>query len=333
MPHIDIESLLDPKYRVGELTLLMDGDIYVHRAAAVTDGRMYGVDGSLFRYKKDADKFCVKEGIDKKLITVQYQPEPFNHATNSLKMMLKSIEDSMNVKASSIDFRYYLTTKENYRNDILPHYKWNRLGVDEVIRRCNGDEEEARKILRMNPKTFEKNKGITPRKPEHLERLKDFLSKRYGAVVKPPYEADDLIGMAADELTRLGKNFAIVSLDKDLNCIPGVHFNSVNDEIYNVTPEEARHNFYYQCLLGDDTDNIPGVAGCGPVCAENTIEDLMGAEEAAYYERVKEKWEDYLKDAGVSPTDAFHKSASCLWILQDSVSGTLEEKLWKPPVA
>ena len=57
----------------------------------------------------------------------------------------------------------------------------------------------------MKPETFEKNKGIPPHVPEHLNKLKEFLLKRYDAVREERYEADDLIGIAAHELELLGK--------------------------------------------------------------------------------------------------------------------------------
>lgn len=329
MPKVDIEALLDPKYRVGELTLLIDGDIYAHQAASITDGRMYSVGPSLFKYKKDADNYCSAKGIDPKEITVRYDPEPFRHASGSLKAIINNIQLSMQHKSNNLAMRYYLTPKNIFRSEILPHYKWNRLGVDEVIRRCGGDEEMARDILRMKPETFEKNKGIPPHVPEHLNKLKEFLLKRYDAVRKELYEADDLIGIAAHELELLGKPYAIVSIDKDFDCIPGVHYNTNKDEVYNVTEDEARHNFYYQCLLGDSTDNIPGIPGVGKGKAAKILDGMLGSSDRAYYEKVLEAWTDALGDEGV---DGLHASAKCLWILKDSISPTLEDKIWKPPI-
>lgn len=327
MGKITIDELLDPKYRVQEITLLVDGDIYAHRAASVTDGCMYSVDKSLFRYHKDAVSYCKKNDIPVTKLQRIYQPEPWAHCSNALKSMLQGIESALQHKAESIDYRYYLTTKENFRTDILPYYKWNRLGVDEVIRRCDGDEEKARAILRMKPETFEKNKGVPPRKPAHLDKCKEFLRKKYKAKEAPPVEADDLIGMAAHELTLLNKPFAIVSIDKDLNCIPGLHYNSVNDELYDVSPEEALRNFYYQCLTGDDTDHIPGLPGVGPKTALKIINSVEG-DNLSLYKAVLSKWQEAHEDKA---EEELLKSARCLWILQDSVSEKLEDKMWNPP--
>jgi len=321
-----IEELLDPKQRVEELTLLIDGDIYAHRAASVTDGRMYEVpDSAPFKYKKDVEAHCKDKGIDFSEIQVVYYPEPFKHCSASLKSMLQSIEIALAHKAKNLTMQHFLTTKVNFRADILPHYKWNRLGVMEVIRRCGGDEEKARTILRMSEKTFEKQKGIPPHTPEHLLKTKDYLRKKHGAIELPPYEADDLIGMEAGRLRNEGKPHIIVSIDKDLNCIPGLHYNSVNNDLYNVTEEEALYNFYLQCLMGDDTDHIPGIKGCGPKTAQKILDAVEDKSESGYYKAVLNAWG--------GDEDMLLLSAQCLWILQDGTPDKLEDRLWWPPCA
>lgn len=334
MPTVTIEQLLDPTYRVQELTLLIDGDIYAHRAASVTDGRMYQVGKSLFRYDKDVKAYCKKNSIDPAEIETIYQPEPFRHCSGSLKLMLQGIQTALLHKAPVMNMRVFLTDsdKGNFRNSILPHYKWNRLGVDEVIRRCDGDEEMARKILRMKPATFEKNKGVIPRRPEHLSRIKDYLRKKHDAEAVDLYEADDLIGIASDEYRRKGEEVVIVSIDKDLDCIPGVHYNSVRDEVYIVTLEKALRNFYFQVLVGDETDNIPGVPGVAEVRANRILDSVEEMTPENLYLAALDAWDKGLKESDrVEAEQEMVKSAKCLWILQDSVSNTLEAKIWQPP--
>jgi len=190
----------------------------------------------------------------------------------------------------------------------------------------------ARKILRMKPATFEKNKGVIPRRPEHLSRIKDYLRKKHDAEAVDLYEADDLIGIASDEYRRKGEEVVIVSIDKDLDCIPGVHYNSVRDEVYIVTPEQALRNFYYQVLLGDTTDNVPGVPGVGEKTAAKLLDGIEGNGPLDYYIGTSAVWEKALEGEDVDPIEEMHKSAKCLWILQDSQSKELEAKIWQPPV-
>lgn len=111
-------------------------------------------------------------------------------------------------------------------------------------------------------------------------------------------EADDLLRIWATQARAAGEEYIIVSIDKDLKCIPGKHLNIKSQEITTVTDFEATRFFYQQLLSGDQTDNIPGVPGLGPVKSEkllyNThteealqeiiVEMYMGAYEDNWYE-------------------------------------------------
>lgn len=328
-----IEELLDPKERVGELYLLIDGDIYAHRAAAVTDGKQYYVGQSSFKYKKDADAFG--KALDPPVIpVVKYDPEPFRNCSATLKGLMLSIDNALRYKAERVMSKVYLSCSgsDNYRSNILPYYKWTRLGIPEVLRRLDGDEELARSIFRMTPATFEKNREIVPRIPQHLSKAKDYLRKNYKGISKVPFEADDLIGMEAMRLRSLGKAYIIVTIDKDLNCIPGVHYDSVQDKLFDVSEEEALCNFYKQCLTGDDTDAIPGIKGIGPATAEKIISSVQEKSHESLYGRVLEEWVQRHPGTAEEAEESLRSSAQCLWILQDWQSTNVEDKVWKPPV-
>ena len=66
----------------------------------------------------------------------------------------------------------------------------------------------------------------------------------------------------------------IVSLDKDLKQVPGLHYNFVKKEFDTVTPQQGLINFYTQFLVGDTSDNIRGCTGIGPVKARKAFEEL-----------------------------------------------------------
>ncbi len=105
------------------------------------------------------------------------------------------------------------------------------------------------------------------------------------------WEADDLIH---DRAIELGQNGCIViSIDKDLKQIPGIHFDfyrkpskevdQLGQRIQNemkglkiVTESEAAYNFWYQMLVGDGSDNVKGIKGIGPKRAEKILYDLHG---------------------------------------------------------
>ena len=90
-------------------------------------------------------------------------------------------------------------------------------------------------------------------------------------------EADDQMGI--DQYNNKYGESIICSIDKDMDMIPGLHFNHRTNLIYEVGDPghlELSDNhkkltgggykwFYAQMLLGDTADNIPGISGFGPV--------------------------------------------------------------------
>ncbi|MCX5870594.1 MAG: DNA polymerase I [Deltaproteobacteria bacterium] len=96
----------------------------------------------------------------------------------------------------------------------------------------------------------------------------------------PGVEADDIIASAARQLSRQGHKVIVVSGDKDLLQLVGervivwepmmdrvMDSQAVHDK-YNVGPEQLLDCF---ALIGDSSDNIPGVPGIGPKTAETLI--------------------------------------------------------------
>src|SRR5690349_15576338 len=94
------------------------------------------------------------------------------------------------------------------------------------------------------------------------------------------YEADDLIATYAREACEAGATATIVSSDKDLmqlvsDCV--IMFDTMNDrkigraevmEKFGVPPEKVVE---VQALIGDSTDNVPGVPGIGVKTAAQLI--------------------------------------------------------------
>jgi len=104
----------------------------------------------------------------------------------------------------------------------------------------------------------------------------------------PGVEADDIIASAARQLSRQGHRVIVVSGDKDLLQLVDdqvIVWEPMKDRImdgravhekYNVGPERLLDCF---ALIGDSSDNIPGVPGIGPKTAEtliNQYENLEG---------------------------------------------------------
>ena len=126
-------------------------------------------------------------------------------------------------------------TKDNYRTQFWPQYKANRA-----------------------------NK---PR-PKYLNVAKELVSHRFTVVERDHLEADDLIGIGMSSGLMVG-----VSGDKDMRTIPGWLWNPDKmcfPEL--ISQDEADTMFYTQWLMGDSTDNIPGIPKVGPKKAEKLLE-------------------------------------------------------------
>lgn len=153
----------------------------------------------------------------------------------------------------------------------------------------------------------------TLKKPRHYEALREHL-QRLGAVVTEGQEADDAVAIEASR-----GSYLIVHQDKDIDQVPGFHYNPVNCTEYFVTPFEGLKSFYKQVLTGDQTDNIPGLFRVGKVTAEKLLKDCE--DEESLYRTVLKTYEE----KGKTP-EYLLEQARLLWLRRE------EGQLWEPPV-
>lgn len=144
-------------------------------------------------------------------------------------------------------------------------------------------------------------------KPKYYSEIRTYLKDAYDARVIDGHEADDEIGC---EQWANGKTTCIVSVDKDLDMIPGYHYNWVRDHFYYVSLDEANYNFYLQMLIGDRVDNIPGINGLGPVKAARALGDI--GKDLDRYAAVLRS--EYAKQYGATWEDALQEVAQLIWI-------------------
>jgi DNA polymerase-1 len=267
--------------------LLIDGDIPAYRASAPCDGTHYVVYkvGPDFkkeivhkeRYKKKAIVWA-ENHLESWHISKETNPEPEGYAIYNTDAIMRTILSRFDEEKPCI--KVYLTGNTNFRNRIYKEYKKNR-------------EDMAT--------------------PVHLNACKQHLINRYNAYIVEGYEADDLIGMEARKLLTEEREFIICTLDKDLNCIPGHHYDWTKDTITYFNEEDSLRFFFTQCLVGDKTDNIPGIKGIGPVKAAKILKDCKT--ESQFVEAVQKEWIKFIgdKDKGIN---AFIITAELLWILQ-----------------
>lgn len=171
-------------------------------------------------------------------------------------------------ETESKEYVVLLTGKGNFRYSVYPEYKANR--VDK------------------------------PR-PKWEQALKQHLLDQWDARTVDGMEGDDACGIAQCGSPK--DSTIIIHQDKDIDMIPGWHYNFVKKEKYYVTDEEAIHFFFTQLLTGDPTDNIKGVVGIGKAKAAKLLDNL---------ETVKDMYET-VKDC-YSNEDEMDMNAKCLWI-------------------
>lgn len=169
------------------------------------------------------------------------------------------------------------------------------------------EEEQPTKMLvafdagktTFRHESFEEYKGGRQKTPPELSEQFPYIRKLIDAYnIKryelPMYEADDIIGTLAKQATIEGMEVVIVSGDKDLTQLADEHVTvyvtrkGITDiekytpahieEKYGLTPRQI---IDMKGLMGDPSDNIPGVPGVGEKTAIKLLKE-HGSVEALY---------------------------------------------------
>jgi len=181
---------------------------------------------------------------------------------------LGQVED-VTLSTFSEDYVMAIGGPDNFRVDLFPDYKGNR-------------------------------KKAKDNRPAWFDDLKSWASSLEGAVESDNCEADDLVRIWALECDKAGINRVVITVDKDLDCIPGNHYNPRTKNIYQVCEEYAERFYWQQILTGDSVDNIPGLPRIGPVKAKKMMENAYTRRELekvvcrAYHETYGEEGYGYL---------------------------------------
>lgn len=191
----------------------------------------------------------------------------------SRRQIVKHINQKIEKLMQAADCDKYImfvTTKFNFRDDLVDDYKANRADVDRPV-------------------------NLVWAKRYCIEKLNNHFHKKL--------EADDLLGIYMKD------DCVLWSLDKDLRQIPGKHLDDATGEVVEVTEEgilrvdvkiseqgkkkekvyfDGTIGLYYQMLIGDSTDHI---LGCGK-------------REKAIRKSGADKGKEYVKRVGVGPKAA-----------------------------
>lgn len=231
------------------------------------------------------------DGDDSMYIVSRVEAEPLVNALHSADTMIDSI-----LKGSqAVKYTGFISGENNFREKIatIRPYKGNR-------------DPEA--------------------KPVWYKEIKEFLIDHRRAVVVDGMEADDAIAIKQMELNEFNKfgllqgmkyetpESIICTIDKDLDQIPGWHYNWRKKERYWVDVDSAIRSFYLQLIAGDPVDNIQGVPGVGVIGADKALEGLSSEKE--YYEVARRLYNN---------DEALLENAHLLYIRKHN------DDVWQPP--
>ena len=202
-------------------------------------------------------------------------------------------------------YHFCWTGSSAFRRRLLPEYKQNRAG-------------------KLKPMGW---------KPMKAELLQEDASLQHDEI-----EADDWLGILATNPEWVEGEAIIMSGDKDLDQIPGLHWwpwkENEDDMAWNVTPEEAVRQFYIQTLTGDSSDNIKGCPGVGPVKANKLVDTMDLSDEQDCWNIVRASYRAAYEKAGITddPVEAALLNARLVRILREDNYNIQERKvtLWTP---
>ena len=206
--------------------LLVDADLYLYRATAATEQEIcWDEDDGSNIWSLDTDLKLAKEMFFD-------QMETFKEPLHAHRVIL------------------CLTSKNNFRRDVDPRYKNNRVKI---------------------------------RKPLGYLAMVDWAKHHFSTVSLDGLEADDVMGILATKPENKDKAI-IVSDDKDMKTIPTRLYRPISGESLDISQQEADKNFLTQALTGDSTDGYKGLSGVGIKKAEVILgaRPHWGAVEAAY---------------------------------------------------
>lgn len=139
-------------------------------------------------------------------------------------------------------------------------------------------------------------------KPEAYQAAVDILEENFKTVRIDGCEADDVLGIVATS-GRVTQP-VIITIDKDLQQIPGLIFNPVKDRRpRKLTLAQCEFFWMYQTLIGDSSDGYKGCPGVGPVKAKERL-SLCGGDLGAMWNAAVELFEE----KGLTEEDALLQS-------------------------
>ncbi|TFF21638.1 DNA polymerase I [Jiella endophytica] len=180
---------------------------------------------------------------------------PVGAVSGFCNMLWKLVEESRDTSVGTIPTHFAVIfdhSSTTFRNELYDQYKANRTAPPE-------DLVPQFALIREAVRAFD-----------------------LPCIEKQGFEADDLIATYTRQAVAAGGDVTIVSSDKDLMQLVGpgvILYDQMKDK--RLGPEEVKEKFGVypekmidlQALVGDTSDNVPGVPGIGPKTAAQLLDD------------------------------------------------------------
>lgn len=276
---------------------LIDGDVIRYQIGHATQRKIYKVNGQQFFSMKEVHEY--DPSIPESCCDVTIVKDIREAVFHTVEKFILNILEESNAD----DCKVFLTGEGNYREEVatIRPYKGTRVSD----------------------------------KPLNFKLIEKYLLHKYDTIIINGAEADDALGWYQMK-TGHGPSTVICTIDKDLDCIPGLHYNWKSGKRYKVTPEEADRFFYKQLITGDSVDNIEGCPGVGEKGVDKILEGCTTPEQYylsvldAYVGQFKKFVKKYKLSCNEDSVMAaakrdMHENAHLLWIQRE------ENVRWVPP--
>jgi hypothetical protein len=197
------------------------------------------------------------------------------------KRMQKYLQDNPQLEVVEKERRVIPDTEENaiaatrtklysIEKEIREHYGIVRFDSITTILSGPGNFREA-----LATRFPYKGNRDPSHKPYWYQSIRNYITGSWGGIVVTGREADDECSILARKDLANGTDYIIATIDKDLDQIPGKHFNYLKRVFYALSETESKQFLWEQCLSGDATDGIPGCYKCGPTGARDLVRGVV----------------------------------------------------------
>lgn len=196
-----------------------------------------------------------------------------------------------------------------------------KANADDAILALTGPNKFRTRVL----STYNSNRKGSEKPVAHAAAVES-LKEKFRFHLIPDLEADDILGVLMTT-PRYQDNAVIVSLDKDLQTIPGRLLNPNKDRKPRIITEAMANHFWMsQVLTGDTVDGYSGLPGVGPVKAA-TILGAIGNGLGGLWSAVVKAYQS----KGLTEADAIVQARMARILRREDYDKTTKTvRLWHP---